>query len=359
MNKLFKIAIIPLIVFMVAACGEQKQAEEELLRPVRYVTISNEADTRTRNFTGTSRSTLQSRLSFKVSGTITELPIQVGDELQQGDLVARLDASQYEIQAQQYQATLVQARANERNAEANYDRVKGLYENNNASRNELDSARANAESAVAQVRAAEKQLELARLNVSDSTLRAATDCSIASVEVEVNENISSGSPVAVVNCGDTLEVGISVPESLIADISAGMAAEISFNAIPDTQFEGRISELGIAAQADATFPVIVEVLSNDPELRAGLAAEVRFQMQREEGQAFILPLAAILNDTDGTFVFVADAADGSEEAVLRRQPVETGELTEDGIEVLSGLTSGDRVVTAGVTLVRAGMRVQI
>ncbi len=190
---------------MFAGCGKSDEAMEERLRPVRYVTVSDASIFRDRSFSGTSKSSRESRLSFKISGTVINVPVQIGQRLNAGDLIAEIDPASYVLQAQQAQATLVEAQANDRRAAANYERTKGLYANSNASLNDLESARGQAQSASAVVRAASKALEIARLNVSYTKLTAAADCSIASLAIEVNENVASGQQVAAVSCGNAFD----------------------------------------------------------------------------------------------------------------------------------------------------------
>ena len=146
---------------VLGACGESGNEVEERLRPVRFITINDGSTLRDRSFTGTSRSSQESRLSFKVTGTVVNLPVQIGQRLSGGDLIAELDAASYVLQSQQAQAALVEAQANDRRANANYERTKGLYANDNASLNDLESARAQAESAEAVVASAAKALERA------------------------------------------------------------------------------------------------------------------------------------------------------------------------------------------------------
>ncbi|MEM9621457.1 MAG: biotin/lipoyl-binding protein, partial [Pseudomonadota bacterium] len=150
---------ITVLVGLLAACGGAEQnGATEVLRPVKIFEVTQNNQARQRTFSGLSQSSQESRLSFKVGGTIIELPIQVGDALEPGQLIARLDASSYELEAEQARASLVQAQANQRNAESSYERIKNLYENSNASLNDLDNARAGAESAEAEVKAVQKAL---------------------------------------------------------------------------------------------------------------------------------------------------------------------------------------------------------
>jgi len=349
-------------VILLGGCGPSDEAFEERLRPVRYVTVSDASAFRDRSFSGTSKSSRESRLSFKVTGTIVNMPVQIGQRLERGDLIAEIDPASYVLQAQQAQASLVEAQANDRRATANYERTKGLYANSNASLNDLDSARAQAESASAVVRAASKALEIARLNVSYTKLTAGTDCSIASLNAEVNENVASGQQVAAVSCGDDYEVTLDLPESLIGSVNESTPVSVRFGAIPDHEFSGAISEIAVASSAgSAAFPVIVKISGSHPSLRSGLAADVTFQFDSaaSQGGGFVLPVTAVISDPGGAFVYIAEPNETDGEAVVRRRDVSLGDLTQSGIEIAEGLRVGDRVITAGISVIREGQRVLV
>jgi RND family efflux transporter MFP subunit len=358
---MMKLSIFTLLIatLMVSACGKSDDPVEERLRPVRYMTVTDASVFRDRSFSGTSKSSRESRLSFKVSGTVINVPVQIGQRLNAGDLIAEIDPASYVLQAQQAQASLVEAQANDRRAAANYERTKGLYANDNASLNDLESARAQAESAGAQVRAAGKTLEIARLNVSYTKLTADTDCSIASLDIEVNENVASGQQVAAVSCGDAFEVTLDLPESLIGSVNATTPVTVRFGSIPGQEFSGVISEVAVSlAAGSAAFPIVIKIAEAHPSLRSGLAADVTFQFDSaaDKGRV-VVPVTAVINDPDGTFVFVAELAEIDGEAIVRRRAVTLGELSQLGIEVIDGLNVGDRVVTAGVSVIRDGQRV--
>ena len=347
---------------LLGACGPRDEVAEEVLRPVRYMTLGDQSQLRDRSFSGTSKSSRESRLSFKVSGTVTNVPVQIGQRLRAGDLIAEIDPASYVLQAQQAQASLIEAQANDRRAAANYERTKGLYANDNASLNDLESARAQAESAEAVVGSATKALEIARLNASYTKLKAASDCSIATLNIEVNENVSSGQQIASVSCGDVYEVVVDLPESLIGSVNEATPVSIRFGSIPGEIFDGEITEVSVASAAgSAAFPVVIQITATHPDLRSGLAADVTFQFPSgaAQGNGVVLPVTAVINDPDGTFVFVAEPTDGVDEALVRRRPVALGELTQSGIEVVEGLQTGDLVITAGLSVIRDGQRVLI
>ncbi len=135
-----------------------------------------------------------------------------------------------------------------------------------------------------------------------------------------------------------------------------------FGAIPGEEFSGVVSEIAVAPTAgSAAFPVVIEILGSHPSLRSGLAADVTFKFDSvaSQGSGVLLPVTAVINDPNGTFVFVAEPSEADGEAVVRRREVALGELTESGVEVLEGLAIGDRVVTAGISVIRDGQRVLV
>lgn len=351
--------IYPLLALLLTACGSDSDQPlaEKPIRPVRAMTIEQQQDGNIRTFSGTAQSGEESKLSFRVAGTINKIHVDIGQPLKKGQMIAELDPSQYQIQAEQSKATLAQSKANQRNAEANFERVKNLYETNSTSRNELDSARANAESTRAQANAYRRALELSLLNVSYTKLKATTDCNVATKETEINEFVTSGQTVVNVICGKAIEVQLAVPESSIALIKDNMPSTVNFSALPNQFFEAKVSEIGIASNGSSTYPVTV-ILNNQPDdLRPGLAAEVSFKF-KQKGQRFIVPSASVSEDTQGRYVFTLHPADKADNAIVKRQSVTIGELTPNGLEITDGLKIGDRVITAGVNVVSDGLTVR-
>jgi len=341
---------------LLAGCGEETSSPEPPLRTVRHVTVTSEPGRRIRSFSGVSRAARQASLSFKVGGTISGLDAVVGGRVREGQIIARLDPSGFRLQLQQAEAEALRAEAERRNAAVNYERIKGLYETRSASRTELDAARAASESTNALVSAAARAVELAKLNLSYTSLGAGQGCSVVEVVADVGENVGAGQPVVEVNCGEHLEIAITVPETLIASFSPGLPGEITFDALPGRTLPGVVSEVGVAATG-AAFPVTVR-MEGTGEVRSGLAAQVDFAFERGES-TMVLPAASVAEDERGRFVYMLVDGDEAGVGVIRRQPVEVGALTSQGLEVVSGVASGDRVVTAGISVIRDGMKVRV
>jgi len=118
-----------------------------------------------------------------------------------------------------------------------------------------------------------------------------------------------------------------------------------------------VIEVGVTGNGvGATFPVTVLIDRAGDELRAGLAASVSFASSASENNYFVLPLSAIVNNTDETYVYIV-ITEKDNFGVIEKRAVVLGELQSGGVGVISGLEKGDRVVTAGASFVREGLSV--
>jgi len=344
------------------SCSEKEQEEEVVIRPVRYQQVFLTGSDRIRSFSGFAQAGQESRLSFKVAGTVKNVPVNVGDNVRAGNLIAELDSENYLLRVQQAQDALRQAEAQERNASANYERVRGLYENNTASLSELDGARSASDAAKAAVSAAGRNLELAKLSLGYTKLTAPVNGAIAALNIEVNENIGPGQVIVTLTSGSKIEVTVGIPEMLISQIRAGSSVRVNFDALPGKTFSARVTEVAVStARQASTYPVTVRLSQEDPAIRPGMAAEVEFRFEAHGGrERFLVPSHSVGEDRKGRFVYLVEPI--SEETgygTIHRKAVTIGDLTEDGLEVLEGISDGDLVVTAGVSRITEGQKVKM
>jgi RND family efflux transporter MFP subunit len=360
-NRLELLVAWGVLAALAGGCAEEVPEAPPQLRPVRVHEVTRGGDVATRTLAGVARAGLESRLSFRVRGTVEQVAVDLGDAVRRGQVLARLDPTDYELQVQEAEASLAQGQANLRKAEADYERVRALYENNNAAKSELDAARAGAESAQAQVEAASQRKQQAIQQVGYTVLRAPVDGAIALVDIEPNENVASGEQVFLLTAGARPEVAVAVPEVMIAQVEVGQAVRLSFDALPGRTFTGRIEEVGVAVTGSAsTYAVTASLDDETDEIRSGMAAEVTFDLAGGAGSSVVIPSVAVGEDRDGRFVFVLESgSDGV--GTVRRRSVVVGSAAQvrNGLEVLEGLEPGELVVTAGVRRLTDGMEVAV
>lgn len=346
--------------------GCSQEEEKDLKAPPREVlTIIVESGTGIfeRNFSGTLQSSNETSYSFKVSGTIKSIPVEVGQSVQKDEVIAILDPSIYELEAQRALASLVEAQSQLRSAKADYERTKRLYEAGNSSRSDLDDARAASETAAASTRAFQKSLEITQKDLSYTKLRSQGDCKIASIPGDSGENVSVGTEVITATCGEDLEVKLNIPESVISSIKKDMSVKVSFPAFPEKFYQGLVKEVGVAAvRGGTTFPVDILITDkNKRDLKSGLSADVTFTIDnRNQGESALplLPSFAVGEDQNGRFVFVVEQEEDGK-SVVKRTPVEIGQIHQNGIEIVSGVQPGMKIVTAGVSVLRDGAEVKV
>jgi len=342
-----------LLSVIVAGCGSPPAPPEEIVRPVRYIKLAPTGAQETRFFSGVTKAALETDLSFKVPGLITELNANVGDSVATGSLIARLDPTDYAVALREAEAGLERMRAEKRNAEAAFERTRELYENRNASRSDLDTARAMYESADAQLRAITQQLEKVRLQLSYTELKSPEACTIARRLVETNQNVSAGQPVVRVNCGKCAELRVDVPGVYIGRVVNGSDAVITLAAMPDRPMAGRVTEVGVGTeQGRSIYPVIIKLQDGCDVVRSGMAADVALTLRTDEqsnGSELVVPMVAVGEDGDGNYVFVLEPSGTNEDHyIAKRTAVVTGSPGAVGIPLTAGVSSGDLIVTAGV-----------
>ena len=352
-------ALIILYLSLSLACSPPEPEGEPVYRPVRTEVVRLSGGRSERTFSGSARSGLVSKLSFRVAGTILTLNVKLGDRVRRGDVIATLDPSDYQLQVDDAEASLRQARAQSRNAASSYDRIRGLYENNNVSINDLDAARTAMESAKAAVQSIEKKLELAQSQLSYTQLTAPLDGAIAEVEAEVNENIRAGQTIVALNAGARAEITFVVPEQLVASVREGSPITARFDALPGQEMPATITEVGVASGSiSTTYPVIARLNEPRDDVLPGMAAEVTLVFGEAEGEGTIhVKPAAVNEDDNGRYCFVAVPA-GEGLATVARRTVTIGRLSPEGLEILTGLEVGDRLITAGTRFIEDGMTVK-
>lgn len=303
-----------------------------------------------RQFPGEVRANQRAELAFVVSGPLVELPIQEGQFVEAGALLARIDPRDF--------ANERDGRRSDRDeARAQFDRITRAFASQAVTAAERDQARARFQVAEAELALAEKHLE-------DSELRAPFPGGVARRLVENFQTVQAGAPIVLLEDITRLEVRIQLPEQDVVRLPAGeslLGAEVgavTFEALPGRQFPVTLKELETRADARTnTYRVVLSLpRPEEANILPGMSASfVPHDAVVEIRALYFLPVEALQATSDrNSFVWVLD----SEQSTVQRRPVRIGSLSGRSIQVLEGLSEGDRVITAGAAYLADGERVR-
>jgi multidrug efflux system membrane fusion protein len=341
----------------VAGCkGEAAAVQEQVVRPVKIAVVAPATQGRSLTYSGVVRPRIESALGFRVPGKIIARAVNVGDRVEVGSVIARLDETDLKLAETSARAAVAAARSRRDMANDNLERANVLLPKaiisqaaHDTRRNELDAAAAALESAEAQLRQAVNAVDYA-------TLKAETAGIVTSVAGEPGQVVGAGQAIASLAQSGETEIAVAVPEQDAARLAIGQPVTTSLWAGPPrVTVDGRVRE--IAGQADAasrTYAVRIAVDHPPPAMRLGMTATVAITL-KEKAAPMVVPLT-VLSESDGaTVAFVVDAVN----KVVRMTTVDIGGVGEHGVEIVRGLQIGDMVVSAGVQFLRDGMRVRL
>lgn len=337
-------AVAGVCLLLVAACGQQGKAPEggERKRPdaqlVEAVTVGPEPLGTTDERTGGIRARTVVRIHNREEGRIEALPFFEGDVVASGDLLARIDDSLL-------RAELARAEALTRQARIDLERVDGLVRKKAASEDELARARTELDVALAE----QKILET---RIAHTSLTAPFDGVISERRMEPGDMAAKDSHLLTLVDPRSLVVEVSVSELTLPQIGIGDPAEVRIDALGPGAFPGTIKRIHPVVDP-ATRQGIVEIALDrlPPGIRPGQFARVR--LRTAERPRLMVPFTGLQRDRDGEFVYRLDTDDKVQPVRVR-----SGARIADRIEILEGISPGDRIVTRGFLGLRPGAAVR-
>jgi len=324
-----------------------KETAEITPRPVKLHQVSHANDQRLRQFPAVVEASEAAQLAFRVGGELDTLPVKPGHEVTQGQLIAKLDASDYQL-------VVDEAQARYDLAASQFRRSENLVDQGLMSQAQFDEISSNLEVTRA-------NLATARANLRYTELRAPFDGTIARVYVENYENVQPQQAIATIQLSDAIDISIRVPENLFARVQRRNNAQVDvvFDASPGQQYAAQLKEWDSSAEESTNTYKVVFTMPKPMDLNAlpGMSATVivdTLKLLAEAEQTIVIPAVAVFNKsaavtaeaeaTEQQFVWVYDAQTHQ----VNSRAVTVGELTNAGIQVLSGLQPGEQIVVAGV-----------
>lgn len=343
-----------LAAFMLSGCGKDEAKTEAAPLPVRVEAVSLTSADEVARYAAVIRPRIEADVGFRIGGKIIQRLVDVGDRVEIGTPLAKLDPIDSDLQARAAEAQLVSARADAANARSDFERYANLRQGQWTTQQEYDKRRATMETTEAKVNELEAQLRVARNSAQYATLVADAPGVITAVLGEPGQVVSQGQAVFKVARLGEMEAVANVPEQQVALLSkTNMTVE--FWSLPDVRLTGRLRELSPSADANTrTYQVKISLIDPPKAVQLGMTATL-VASQKRDGAVALLPMTALTKNGTDPAVWVLDGAGTG----VQLRPIVVAAYAGDRMVVASGVQDGDRVVTAGAHKLDAGMKVRV
>ena len=350
-----RLAAICALATSFAACEQSPPETPEVVRPVRVVTVAGVAGGGTLEYPGEIQGVQRADLAFEVPGRIVEFPAREGITVAEGELLARLDATDY-------RASLDAAEARFRSSSETFERFSEIFERGAISQQELDTRQR-------QFEVERAQLDSARKAFADTSLTAPFSGRVGRTYVDNFTNVQAKQPVLSLQDLSVLEIVVNIPEQdwlrarpglTLAQQSERVRPTVSLSSAPERTFPAVVTEVSAAADpVTRTFEARARFdPPEDLQILPGMSASVSVTIPADvepDAVATYLPASAVMGANDGTpLVWIVDPST----MTVAARSVTVGELSGSDIEILAGLDVGDRVAVSGVQHLRDGMRIR-
>ncbi|NIA13633.1 MAG: efflux RND transporter periplasmic adaptor subunit [Nitrospiraceae bacterium] len=277
--------------------------------------------------------------SAEVAGRIEAQSVQEGDFVRAGQALIRIDT-------RALQARLRQAEAAQRLAIQELERIQSLSRKNITTAQNLDRMRAERDMSAA-------DLELVRIQIEKSVLKSPIDGIIDTLFKDQDEFTDTGSALMRIVQVHKVKVRVGIPERDVAYFAKGDSVTVTLDALQGREFPGKIHCIGTTAEAATlTFIAEIEVDNAEGAIKPGMIARATL-VRRTFPDSIVVPIFAVLSVENERFVFVEN------DGVAEGRRIEIGVLASDKVQVVDGLSAGDRLIVVGQRDLRPGDRVNV
>ncbi len=345
--KILKIVffISPLALF---SCGGTEEEKTEHIRPVKAVEVLSSSGQFSKGFPAVTQETREVELSFRISGPLVRLTVEEGQAIKKGELIAEVDPRDFKIDLAAKEGRMVQAKAEEQ-------RYGNLYKKGSVSKNEHDIK-------LATYLEANSAYERSLNSLKDTKLFAPFDGYIGKKLIENFQDVKAKETILTALDLSHIEVLTHIPENLAIFFPNFTSYKVLFDAYPNKVFDAKLKEAGKTPEP-AGYPLTLILdykvgVNPDYRIAPGFTCRVDVILNNELGnETFIIPVTAVFEaETDKTpSVWILD----KDTNTVSKKSVQVGNLiSNNSIEINSGITPGEWVVTAGVHQLVEGQKVK-
>ena len=314
------------------ACGdgnnnEQNENDEKLVIPVEVSNVNRGNISAYYANTATLEAEQEATVVAKVRGIVREIYVEEGDEVEAGQVIAKIEDDQYRIEVARAKATLDRLKND-------FDRNKELYEKNLIAAEAYQNSQYEYESQKA-------AYELAQLNFEHTSIKSPISGVISERYVKVGNMIGTDQQVYRVTDFSPLQAILHIPEHEMAKIRKDQSAELRVDALPNQIFAGHVERISPVVDSETgTFKVTVNVDETKDLLRPGMFGRVKIVYDTRENTRMI-PKSAVMSEDLAQSVYVI------RDSLAFKKVIKTGYTNGVNVEVIEGLEDGEIVVTIG------------
>jgi len=341
------------VALVAGGCSKPGAEDPRLKAPTVEVFKAQAAGSNSRTFTGIVEARVQSDLGFRVAGKILERSVDVGQRVQKGQVLMRLDPVDLNLAFAAQQANVTAARAKYIEAKADEARFAGLVESGAVSRQEYDQARAALDSSKAQLEAAEAQARVSNNSSEYAVLLADANGLIVRTLSEPGQVVAAGQTVIRLAHDGPREALINLPEGVRPDLGTTASARLYGQ---DQTYQGKLRQLSDAADpASRTFEARYVLEGEAASAPLGSTVTITLVTKQSSGnQSVLVPVGAIYDRGSGPGVWIVD--DKSE---VNFRSIIIASIGQEEVVVSRGVDAGEKVVALGAHLLHEGQAVNL
>ena len=339
---------------VLASCKPDTKVEAPEIRPVRTVTAAKGKAGETVVLTGHVQAEDEPAFAFRIAGRMIERPVNVGDRVEAGQVLAKLDPENELNELRSAESTLAAAQGQLTYARGDFDRQRQLLANGHTPRARFDQSQNALQSAQSQVDNAEAQLRIARDRVSWTTLEADAPGTVTARGAEPGEVVQAGQMIVRLARQGGRDAVFDVPAQLLRSAPSESEITVRLTDDPSVTATGRVRE--IAPQADpVTRTFEVKVGLSDPPQSMRLGATVTGSVKLESEPVISIPASALTELNRQPAVWIVDPKN----LTVSMRNVELLRHDPGTVVIAQGLDTGDIVVTAGIQALHPGQKVRL
>ena len=353
-GRVFRYCTLALGVSALIACSKT-EAPKEPLRAVKVITVAGSNLNVEGVYSAEIRARVESRLGFQVGGKLLQRSVEPGQRVAAGQLLAQIDARDYQLAAQSAQAQLSAAQSQRDLAAAEYKRFEALKAQNFISGAELERRETALKAADASLNQAKAQAQAQSNQASYASLSASHAGVVTAVDGEVGQVVSAGQPIVRLAHDGPRDAVFAVSEQMVIGLKLGQAMQATLLSTGQI-LNGKVREL--AASADPVTRTFAVKLSLADSTNLPLGVTVNVHAGPTVGNAPLvikLPTSALRQEGQSTVVWVLDEAT----MTVNTQAVQLGMVDGNEVVIQSGLKPGQKVVSAGVHVLAPGQKVTL